>query len=126
MNDLTSKRLDSLLPDDVIKSIVSINDKSGSLDSLSFGMVETNRLRMEFENGYTVSVINGFGAYTGNNPNLYECWNWASDGVTTTLPGITDDDQPIGHQTSDEVVRYIIAVARLNSSLDKQDQKLIT
>ena len=73
--------------------------------------VETNfpQYELEFDNGYGVSVICGFGAY-GNNDKPYEL-AILKNGSLCYDTEITDD--VIGYLTPDKVTEYMIRIQEL-------------
>lgn len=75
----------------------------------------TARARVHFENGYQLSVISGYGAYTSNDAQ-YEIaifdpsGNWSPQLFDDYNEG---DDDVLGHQTEQGVTRYMNKIGSL-------------
>ena len=92
---------------DIRRSLLSIEEKIASVENKSNSL--TTRMRVNFRNGYGVSVVRGFGTY-GAEPGLFELAVLKGEELCYTTP-ITDD--VLGYLNKDEVVAYAIQVANL-------------
>ena len=93
--------------EDVTKVVVE------RFDYRRFGMQEKYQYLFKFDNGYTVSVITGFGAY-GNVDAPYELGLMESDGSMVSLEGVTDEGEPIsGYNTEEEILDKLKKVKSL-------------